>query len=120
MEEHKIHRFIDTYSFCKDRLRQLSQDLNILNIKKPSKYAIRMLEHQIRFLIVSLHEGFLTKGFEIQQNIQQMTGCMGDLKQKHYQLVHQKNPEDQDKLLKNELEMLCYQLIATANNSVEL
>lgn len=74
-------RFMNIYSFMKDRTRQLSQDLSVAN-QMPSRYSISCLEEIVRYLIVAWHDGFSDQDFEVELNMNQMTGCLGDLRQK--------------------------------------
>ena len=77
----------------------------------------------IRYLIIATHDGYREKTFELYPNLKQMTGCQGDLRKKQYRFVKmskQLSPEQKQELLKNEVEMLCYQIIATSNSETEL
>ena len=75
------HSFSDVYSFMKDRTRQISQELNMVNCT-PNKYTVRSLEQMIRYLIVAQHHGISSRDFDLYSNRKQMAGWQGDLKDK--------------------------------------
>ena len=70
----------------------------------------------VRYLIISQHDGMSVENFEIYSNMKQITGVLGDLLDKQYPQVVQK---DQEVLHKNKVEMFCYQIIASAHSEVE-
>ena len=50
------HEFEHIYSFCRDRLRQIMQDL--IRNKEVSVYDVRTTEEIVRFFIISYHDCF--------------------------------------------------------------
>ena len=77
----------------------------------------------IRYLIVAQHDGLKDTDFEFYTNSKRMTGWMGDLRQKQYRPVRldpKISAQEKSKLLKNEVELLCYQIIASAAVLIEL
>lgn len=59
----KQHFFIDIYSFLRDRMRQITQELTVLN-EKSNFYSIQTTEQICRFLILSYQDCFQTQGFD--------------------------------------------------------
>lgn len=59
---------MDIYSFMKDRTRQISQDMSIIN-NPPDKYSIGCLEQIVRYLIISQHDGMSHNAFDIYTNM---------------------------------------------------
>jgi hypothetical protein len=107
--------FMQVYSFMKDRTRQLCQDMSIINCQ-PDKYTIGCLEQIARYLIVSQHDGISHKDYDMYTNFKQITGILGDLRDKQYARVGAGNKGE---LLNNQIEMFCYQIIATSHSIVE-
>jgi hypothetical protein len=77
----------------------------------------------VRYLVVAQHDGLKDDDFEFYTNRKRMTGWLGDLRQKQYGPL-KKDPrlseQEKKKLLANEVEMLCYQIIASASVYIEL
>lgn len=99
----------------KDRTRQLSQDMNIANLP-PTKDSIECLEQIVRYLIISMHDGFSERDFDLYTNLKPITGALGDLNQKQYKLVRE---EDSQLLKQNQAEMYAYQIISSAVSEIE-
>jgi hypothetical protein len=88
----------------KDRTRQISQDMSIANLP-PSKDSVECLEQVVRYLVISMHNGFSEADFDLYTNLKQITGILGDLSDKHYQRVAKDDP---DGLKVNQPEMIAY------------
>ena len=78
--------------------------MNISNLP-PTKYSIETLEYIVRILIVSMHNGFSERDYDLYVNLKQITGALGDLDAKHYRLV---TDADAPELNKNLGEMFAY------------
>lgn len=84
----------------KDRTRQISQDMSIVN-QQPTFDSVQCLEQIVKYLIVSQHDGMTFHEFDVYSNMKQITGLLGDLRDKQYKFA-------QEEELKNSAEMLAY------------
>jgi hypothetical protein len=55
--------------------------MSIINLP-PNQYSINCLEQISRYLIVAAHDGMRELNFDIYTNLKQLTGCLGDLRDK--------------------------------------
>ena len=86
-------KFMDIYSFTKDRTRQISKDISMLKQLPDSKRclytadAIGCMEKMIRLMIVYQHDGLFEDKFDMHENHKQLTQFQGSLNDDLYDFI---------------------------------
>lgn len=111
-----VHTPANIYLFVKGRMRQICADLRFYMLKVQTQEMIDCMETMIRYIIVAGHDGIRQQDFSY-RNFKQLTGFLGDLDEIYKSI----KLGGRSHLIKtNNHEMLCYQVITTANSATEL
>lgn len=82
MPGQKRHTFEDVYFFVSSRIRQIMQELTIL---QPQSFcdvsAVRTNEEMCRFLIIAYHDSYFyqSSSFDLRQNTERVTMILSNL-----------------------------------------